>query len=106
LYYNVALKLQKENAVCGGSYCASAAGGVQQQKIRRTKSVALLRKDSFTERKPEGERGRTSFYGMNRHTGIKTTPPGVPFSAPINDIYGEHVIFGDKAGKIVDEEKC
>ena len=59
--------------------------------------MATLRKDSFTERKPKSERGRGSFYGVHIHTGIKMTPPRVPFPAAIDDVYGPHIVFIDDA---------
>lgn len=65
--------------------------------------MATLRKDSCTQRKPKGERGRTSFYGMYRHTGIKIGTQAATFSAPINDLYGTHVVFGDNVEATVAE---
>lgn len=59
--------------------------------------MGRLRRDSFTERKPKGDRGRSSFYGMHRRTGIKMGPPEAPFAAPIGNVYGTHVEFGDEA---------
>lgn len=64
--------------------------------------MATLRKDSFIERRPKGDKGRSSFYGMHRHTGIKMTPPKTVFTAAIDDVYGSHVVFGDEAA----EEHC
>lgn len=61
--------------------------------------MATLRKDSFIAQKPKGNRGRSSFYGMNRHTGIKMMPPKTPFTAALDDVYGTHVVFGDEAKK-------
>jgi len=61
--------------------------------------MATLRRDSFTHAKPKGDRGRSSFYGMNRHTGITMTPPKTPFTAALDDVYGTHVVFGDEAKK-------
>lgn len=56
--------------------------------------MATLRKDSFTERKPKGERGRgTPFSGIGS-TGIKMGHQETAFPAPINDIYGTHIVFG------------
>lgn len=67
--------------------------------------MAKLRKDSFTERKPKNERGRGSFYGVHVRTGIKMTPPKSPFTAPINDLYGTHVLWGSEAEKrLTDDE--
>ncbi len=65
--------------------------------------MATLRKDSFTERKPKGERGRGSFYGMHRHTGITMNPPKVPFTAAIDDVYGNHVVFNDSSDEPLGE---
>ncbi len=67
--------------------------------------MAILRKDTITKRKPKGDKGRTSFYGMYRHTGIKMTPPKVPFTAAIDDIYGTHIVFGDEAKHQFDDEQ-
>lgn len=67
--------------------------------------MATLRKDSFTERKPKGEKGRSSFYGTHRHTGIKMTPLKTPFTAAIDDVYGPHVVFGDEAEKQSKDEQ-
>lgn len=61
--------------------------------------MATLRNDIFTKRKPKGDKGRSSFYGMYRHTGIKMTPPETIFTAAIDDVYGPHVVFGDEAEK-------
>lgn len=61
--------------------------------------MATLRKDSFTERKPKGEKGRGSFYGVHVHTGITMVPPKTLFSAAIDDVYGTHIVFGDEAEK-------
>ena len=58
--------------------------------------MATLRKDAFTSQKPKCDRGRTSFYGINRHTGIKMTPPKTIFSAALDDVYGPHVTFGHR----------
>ena len=65
--------------------------------------MATLRTASFTAQKPKGARGRASFYGMNRHTGIKMTPPKTPFTAALDDVYGTHVVFGDEAKKRHDD---
>lgn len=59
--------------------------------------MATLREDISTKRKPKGERGRGSFYGVHIHTGIKMTPPETIFTAAIDDVYGPHVVFGDEA---------
>lgn len=67
--------------------------------------MATLRKDSFRERMPKGERGRSSFYGVNRHTGITGAPPKTIFTAALDDVYGTHVVFGDAAKKRRDEEQ-
>lgn len=56
--------------------------------------MATLRKDAFTAQKPKCDKGRTSFYGVNRHTGIKMTPPKTPFTAALDDVYGPHITFG------------
>lgn len=66
-------------------------------KVKEESKMATLRKDSFTERKPKGDRGRSSFYGIYRHTGIRMTPPKIPFTAAIDDVYGTHVVFGDES---------
>lgn len=65
----------------------------------------MLRKDSFTERKPKGDRGRSSFYGMHRRTGIKMGSPEAPFTAPIGNVYGTHVVFGDEAKQKLTAER-
>ncbi len=66
--------------------------------------MATLRKDSFTARKPKSERGRTSFAGIGR-TGITMEPPKTPFTAALDDVYGEHVAFGDEAKRRLKEKK-
>ena len=58
--------------------------------------MATLRKDSFVAAKPKSERGKSSFYGVNLHTGIKMGPPKTIFSAALDDVYGTHVVFGDE----------
>ncbi|QQR29521.1 hypothetical protein I5Q82_15995 [Acutalibacter muris] len=57
--------------------------------------MATLRRSSFTKRRPKSERGCSSFYGMHRHTGIKMTSPKMAFTAPIDKVYGTHVVFED-----------
>jgi len=66
--------------------------------------MATLRKDSFTAQRPKCDKGRLSFYGMNRHTGITMTPPKTLFTAAIDDVYGTHVVFGD-AAKVQRDDK-
>lgn len=45
----------------------------------------------------------TSFYSSPAHIKIGEQPP--TFSAPINDIYGTHVVFGDDAESEEEKEK-
>lgn len=61
--------------------------------------MATLKKDSFTAAKPKSERGKSSFYGVDRHIGIKMDPPKTIFAAALDDVYGTHVVFGDEAKK-------
>ncbi len=63
-------------------------------------SEVKLRKNVYTERLPKCLRGRSTFYGMHRHTGISMKPPQTIFTAAIDDIYGPHVVFGDEAERI------
>lgn len=65
--------------------------------------MATLRTDSFTEYGPTGDEGRSSFYGMHHHTGIKMAPPQTIFTAAIDDVYGAHVVLGDEAEKHFDD---
>lgn len=56
--------------------------------------MATLRKDAFTAQKPKCDRGITSFYGVNRHTGIKMTPPKTIF-LPHSTMYTVHTLLLD-----------
>lgn len=67
--------------------------------------MATLRRDSFRARMPKSERGRSSFYGVNRHTGITGKPPKTIFTAALDDVYGTHVVFGDEAKRRHNEER-
>ena len=72
--------------------------------LGEVQEMATLRKDSFVAAKPKSERGKSSFYGVNLHTGIKMGPPKTIFSAALDDVYGTHVVFGDEAKKRQREE--
>lgn len=66
--------------------------------------MATLRKDTFTAQLPKKDRGRSTFYGMHRHTGITMNPPKTIFTAALDDVYGTHVVFGDEAKRRRKEE--
>ena len=60
--------------------------------------MAKLRRDVFMASKPKQDRGRGSFYGVHRHTGLtaeRLFHPKTPFTAALDDVYGPHVTWGD-----------
>lgn len=49
-------------------------------------------------------KGKTSFYGVH-HIPAKILKPRVYFETAIDDVYGEHILWGDEA-KARKENKC